>query len=222
MLVVVARTALVLLLVAAASWFAPSAVAGTFVSLVFLLAVWWLVWRIQSDARAYGLSVGGLFDVPPSPFRARRMARDIGFAIALAGLVFPFFALGVRLYFGSHPAGSFHLPTAHDCLAEVFGVAMPEEFFFRGYVQSSLVIARKKQASEGGLRAIRSELLENIVTSALFAAGHFLTIASPARLATFFPSLLFGALRSYTGSVESSLVLHALFNLMSQSLGAAS
>ena len=53
-------------------------------------------------------------------------------------------------------------------------------------------------------------------TSAIFAVGHILTIPHPARLAVFFPSLLFGWMRSATGSVFSAILFHTACNLFAQ------
>jgi membrane protease YdiL (CAAX protease family) len=57
------------------------------------------------------------------------------------------------------------------------------------------------------------------VTSAVFALGHFLTEPHPQRLAVFFPSLLFCWLRSRTGGIGAAILLHAMANLFSSTLG---
>jgi membrane protease YdiL (CAAX protease family) len=53
----------------------------------------------------------------------------------------------------------------------------------------------------------------------IFAIGHVLTIRHPARLAVFFPALLFGWLRQRTGGVGASVLLHASCNIFSAALG---
>jgi membrane protease YdiL (CAAX protease family) len=53
----------------------------------------------------------------------------------------------------------------------------------------------------------------------IFAAGHLATVQVPARLAVFFPALLFGWLRARTGGVGASVFFHATCNLYSLVLG---
>jgi hypothetical protein len=52
-----------------------------------------------------------------------------------------------------------------------------------------------------------------VLSSALFALGHMLVVFDPRRLAVFFPGLLFGWLRSATGSILAGTICHAASNL---------
>ena len=52
-----------------------------------------------------------------------------------------------------------------------------------------------------------------------FALGHLATVHSPARLAVFFPSLLFGWLRARTRGIGASCLFHAMCNVFSEVLG---
>ena len=52
----------------------------------------------------------------------------------------------------------------------------------------------------------------------LFAAVHFVAIHHPARLAVFFPGLLFGVLRAWRGGVGAAIVFHALSKVYSDLL----
>jgi membrane protease YdiL (CAAX protease family) len=90
-------------------------------------------------------------------------------------------------------------------VSQVVVVALPEEFFFRGYLWTRL-----------GKR--RPPLL---ATSALFAAGHFLVDFNPQRLIVFFPGLAFGWMRGRTGSIAAGTVFHAGCNLLSEVLHAS-
>lgn len=96
---------------------------------------------------------------------------------------------------------------------QLFLIALPEEFFYRGYLQARL-------ASRWGGRGIALGPLRltqaNVVTSALFAVGHVVIGGDPARLAVFFPSLLFGMLRERTDGIAAGVVFHACCNLMLQ------
>jgi hypothetical protein len=57
-----------------------------------------------------------------------------------------------------------------------------------------------------------------MLSSALFALGHFLVDFQPARLAVFFPALAFGWMRSRSGSIAAGATFHALCNLLSEML----
>jgi membrane protease YdiL (CAAX protease family) len=92
--------------------------------------------------------------------------------------------------------------------AQLLAVALPEELFYRGWMQTSW--ARRGP----GRRVLGATLGPGfLATQALFAAGHLVSL-QPWRLATFFPGLLFGWLRARTGDVVAPAVLHALSNLL--------
>ena len=87
-------------------------------------------------------------------------------------------------------------------------VALPEEVFYRGYVQSRLnqtfsrrVVLLAAPVGFGWLYA-----------SFLFALGHFVISFRPEALATFLPGLVFAWLRERTGSIVASTAFHALCN----------
>ncbi|MFN3740834.1 MAG: type II CAAX prenyl endopeptidase Rce1 family protein [Thermodesulfovibrionales bacterium] len=84
---------------------------------------------------------------------------------------------------------------------QLFGVAFPEEVFFRGFLQERL---------GNNMRAV-------IVVSLLFAINHlpaFLFNKDPLALLTFFPSLVMGALYRKTGNLLPSIIFHFLSNLL--------
>jgi membrane protease YdiL (CAAX protease family) len=98
-----------------------------------------------------------------------------------------------------------------DALGQLLVIALPEEAFYRGYLQTSLERELNKSISILGARVG----LGLVLTSAIFAVGHLLTELSPARLAVFFPSLVFGFLRARSGGIGASLLFHAMCNLFS-------
>lgn len=205
----------------ALSYALPDSQAATGVGLVFLVFTYVLVLR-DGDAgtvRESGLSLGGLFE--PEPLSPTRITRSglgaLAWALAFAALLFPPFWLGFVLW---------HAPAAHfspislavigrDVLGQVFGVAFPEEVFFRGYLQSALDRAWPPRWKVLGAPLGPSLL----VASAVFALGHLSTDPHPARLAVFFPSLVFGLLRARTGGVGAPIAFHALCNLFASYLG---
>ncbi len=95
-------------------------------------------------------------------------------------------------------------------------VAVPEEFFYRGYLQSRL-----REAYPQGRMLLGARLGPAFfLTAVLFAVGH-LSIFQMWRLAVFFPALVFGWLRERTGTVLGASLVHAWFNLYEMVLRAS-
>jgi membrane protease YdiL (CAAX protease family) len=211
--------ALTTIVVTAASYLAPDRYAATLVGVGFLAATWWLVLRHdERTVRAYGLSLGGLLE--PTPIDPRRLARDAlvatGWALLFAAITFPLFWIGYLFYW--HPHGHFALRLPPSILDDVAGqlvvIALPEEAFFRGYLQTSF--DRTWPPRVRVLGAMVGPGL--LVSAAIFAVGHLLTIRHIPRLAVFFPALLFGWLRARTGGIGAGLFYHALCNIFSATL----
>lgn len=192
---------------------------ATLVSATFLGVTWLLVLR-REDAvvKAHGLDFAGL--LLPGPVSVQTLARESAHALlwafGFAALFFGPYALGFRFWFGVR---LFHFPWQlgsflQELLSQSFAVAFPEELFYRGYLQTQL-------DSIFGTRKLFGAKLGPglLVTSVIFALGHFATIPHPSRLAVFFPSILFGYLRARTGGVGASLLFHAFCNLFSLTLG---
>ena len=94
-------------------------------------------------------------------------------------------------------------------LDQLLVVALPEEFFYRGYLQQRL-----KLQLGGGPRIFGVTIGRAFwLTQALFALGH-LVEPYPWRLAVFFPALLFGWLREKSGSLPAGILYHATCNLL--------
>lgn len=91
----------------------------------------------------------------------------------------------------------------------LFFVALPEEFFYRGYLQTRLneVFPRRFTA----LGAAWGWGLP--LSCALFAFGHSLVEVRWWHFATFFPGLMFGWLRERTGNVVAGAFFHAFCNV---------
>jgi hypothetical protein len=207
--------------VTVASQFLPDRYVATAVGFLFLGATWLLVWR-GDDARVEraGLALGGL--VLPGTIDRARLLRSVGqallWAISFSIVTFGPFFFGWRSFW--HPRGTFALHlTPLDVMNEVFGqlviIALPEEAFYRGYLQSRL-----DEAFPRRVRLFGAEVGPALVISSLiFALGHFATIREPARLAVFFPSLVFGWLRARTRGIGAGVVFHASCNVFSELLG---
>jgi membrane protease YdiL (CAAX protease family) len=204
-----------------ASTFMPEKYVATGVGFIFLAATWALVWR-RDDASVQraGLAFGGL--VLPGKLDVRAAATDalraIGWALAFGAVTFIPFFFGWRAWWG--PEGSFALSprlgeVTNELVGQVVIIALPEEAFYRGYLQSRLDDVWPPRFTIAG-GAIGPGIL---VASAIFALGHLATIHSPARLAVFFPALVFGWLRARTGGIGAPIAYHALCNVFSEALG---
>jgi membrane protease YdiL (CAAX protease family) len=200
--------------------------AATAVGGCFLVATWWLVLRHDEiTVRAHGLALGGLLEPPsaggPSRLDLRRLGREalvaVSWAALFAVLAFPPFLLGYHGYWRPH--GHFTLRWPPSLPSYVAGqlvvIALPEEAFFRGYLQTSL-----DRVWPPRWRVLGADLGPGwLVAAAIFALGHVLTIRHPARLAVFFPALVFGWLRRRTGGIGASVLFHASCNVFSATLG---
>jgi hypothetical protein len=196
----------------------------TLVGFVFLAVTWALVWRKDDEhVRRSGLALGGL--VIPGKLRVAGVARDAAVACAwafglMAVIAVPFF-FGWRAWW-LHLMPRLHfslsvkpLDAANEVLGQLFVIALPEEAFYRGYLQSRL-----DDAWAPRWRVLGATLGPGwVVTAAIFAIGHIATVPLPTRLAVFFPALLFGWLRARTGGIGASLTFHMLCNVYSQALG---
>ncbi|MEO1480578.1 MAG: type II CAAX endopeptidase family protein [Myxococcota bacterium] len=94
------------------------------------------------------------------------------------------------------------------------GVALPEETFYRGYLQPRLESADRPKTRVLGVPIGRAAVL----ASALFAAGHVLGEWNPLRLGPFLPGLVFAWQRNASGSVLGAIAFHALCNILGEVL----
>jgi len=148
--------------------------------------------------------------------------KDILFAVIVMLIVFPFFIIGNHfwndLMFSRR--FEFRLPDtnlAYLFLQHILFIALPEEFFYRGWMQT--VLTRKWPAK---LKFIGADLgFVIVLTSLLFAIGHLASIPSPFRLAVFFPSLLFCWMRAKSGSLISPIIVHGCSNVLMNMLNAS-
>jgi CAAX protease family protein len=173
------------------------------------------------------------YGLPPltlrEPAARRAWARGLGAGLASSALVLPAFVAIFAAYAWLLP----HLAPAlarHatpylapgrialrfpdgfplQIVLQPLAVALPEELFYRGWVQTSWA----RRAPERGVTVLGTRLGAGFLwTQVLFAAGHLVRL-QPWRLGTFLPGLWFGWLREKTGSVAAPVVAHALSNLL--------
>jgi len=196
-------------------------VGSALVSVTFLYVPVIAAWRRHEVLDDYGFHLEPL----------RRGLVTAGVAIAV---IFPIFALGYfafyeiacnstllaqlapnqlcRSYGG---LAGLHAPAMTGkvlefCAVQLVVVALPEELFFRGFLHRLLEkrFPPKRRWLGGGVG------LALVLSSLAFALIHLPKDHDPRALATFFPGLLFGWMRSSTSSILASTVTHGGSNIL--------
>ena len=193
--------------------------AATAVGMGFFAAAYWVALRHDEHiVRHFGLSLGGLLE--PRAIEIRRVLADglkaVGWGLGLAAIFFPPFWIGYVLWW--QPSQAFSpavlAPLLDEAPGQLLVIALPEEAFYRGYLQRAFDDVWKPR-----VKILGAEIGFGLVASAaLFALGHLLTEWHPNRLAVFFPALLFGWIRARTGGIGAGVVFHALCNLFASFL----
>lgn len=190
------------------------------VALVFLMLPQ-LVLRKRGNIERYGFTT--------QPLGLGLLLAAIGVAVVL-----PIFSVGFVLvvraacthaplvvpgscFRAFHPQWRLPADFAMQVAAQLVVVALPEELFFRGYVQGRLEDALPPGRSVWGARVGWAWL----VAAALFGLGHFLVTFEPQMLTRFFPGLAFGWMFARTRSILPSTIFHAACNLIMAVLSAS-
>lgn len=143
---------------------------------------------------------------------AQGLGASLGTAFGYAAVLLPTFLVVYSAYRTLWLRAPVHIgfPQGWPLLLayHLFCVALPEEVFYRGYVQSRL-----HRALSGRVRVFSTPLGFGWLYGAfLFALGHFVMVQRPERLATFLPGLAFGWMRERTGGIAAPTLFHALCN----------
>jgi uncharacterized protein len=199
------------------------------VAVLFLYVPVYFAWRRKEDLDLYGFRA--------DPIRRGLVTAAIAFAVIFPLFVFGYFAFyeiacGSDLLAHLVPRGmcsryggldGIHAPTVtlmtqvpnttlslEFCLVQLIVVALPEELFFRGFLLHLLEkrFPPKRRFRGGGIG------LALVLSAAAFALIHLPKEGDPRALATFFPGLMFGWMRSATGSILASTVTHAGSNIL--------
>jgi membrane protease YdiL (CAAX protease family) len=189
------------------------------VAVVFLYAPSVVAWRRSEDIADYG-------------FKAEPVGKGLRYALGSMAAIFPIFAAGYFSFYSVVcPSETLHglldtLELARACLVhpahmkpgafaefvavQAIVVALPEELFFRGCLLTLLErrFPPKRRILGGGVGWAL------VISAAAFALIHLPKDGDPGALATFFPGLLFGWMRSATGSILASTVTHASSNIL--------
>jgi membrane protease YdiL (CAAX protease family) len=191
------------------------------VAVLFLYVPVFYAWRRTEDLVDYG-------------FHAAPIGKGLITAGVAIAVIFPIFALGYFAFYevacGSDLLSNLvphnmcsrygglsglHAPAltgklAEFCAVQLVVVALPEELFFRGFLLGLLErrFPPKRRILGGGVG------LALVISAAMFALIHLPKDGDPRALATFFPGLLFGWMRSSTGSIMASTLTHAGSNIL--------
>ncbi|MFN0249022.1 MAG: myxosortase family intramembrane protease [Kofleriaceae bacterium] len=195
------------------------------VAVLFLYAPVYVAWRRKEELDDYG-------------FHAEPLKKGLAFTAVGFLVVFPLFIVGYLAFYTIAcdtqlaqllPRGTcssfggldaLRAPTLtreliEFCAVQLVVVALPEELFFRGFLLGKLERAfpPKRRFLGGGIGWAL------IISSALFALIHIPKDGDPRALATFVPALMFGWMRSATGSILAPTLVHAGSNILIRFLG---
>jgi membrane protease YdiL (CAAX protease family) len=189
----------------------PIAVYILLISLIFLM-MHIISWSLAATASAFlMLSVSLILksDMKDLGWDPRGALTGLAVTIAIL-LVYTAVLAGYGLYAGK--SLTFNKLSYSFILIQLLLVALPEEIFFRGYLQQKLGNTVKGIIAVSLLFA-----LAHFVTLCL-GGGHGLSVCSQAVL-TFFPSLVMGYLYMSTGTLWASIIFHFLANIVHISAG---
>lgn len=128
-------------------------------------------------------------------------------------LIGPFWLVGYHLWqhllFGLNPGHGLPRNLGTLVAYQLFFVAIPEEFFYRGYLQTRLneVFARRFLVLGTPMG------WGSVITCAYFAFGHSVVELKWWHFATFFPGMVFAWMRERTGGVVAGAFFHAICNI---------
>jgi membrane protease YdiL (CAAX protease family) len=205
------------------------------VSLLFLYVPLHVAARRDEDLRDYGL----LYEP---------VGRGLAIAAVAIAIIVPLFAVGFFAFYEiachsevlshlaphrmcSHYGGlaSLHLPrlalsestpalsntlSIEWCAVQWLVVGLPEELLFRGFLLKKLEarFPPRRRILGGGVG------LALVLSALAFALIHLPKEGDPRALATFFPGLVFGWMRSATGSILASTITHGSANILARFL----
>jgi uncharacterized protein len=191
------------------------------VAVLFLYVPVFVAWRRHETLDDYG------FHSDPIP-------RGLVFTAVGYAVIFPLFAAGFFAFYEIACTSStlahlvprnqcnrygglagIHAPTLTPaflefCAVQLVVVALPEELFFRGFLLNLLEkrFPPARRWFGGGIG------LALVIQAAMFAVVHIPKDGDPRALATFFPALMFGWMRSATGSILAPTLVHAGSNIL--------
>lgn len=134
-----------------------------------------------------------------------KISKEILYLCLIIAIFFPAYFLLYIKYYNLNFKLAFPPSWPLEIISQIFVVAMPEEIFYRGFLQNALL----KRFS------IYKSIL---ITNVFFALSHLFIEINIMRILTFFPGLVFSWLAYKNKSLLSAILFHALCNLLGQFL----
>jgi membrane protease YdiL (CAAX protease family) len=178
----------------------------------------------EDDTHRFGITLGGVFPGAQGDPRSLVRAviegvplalRELAVALACAAVILPVYAF-FWPYVNPVPiARRFALDAPHmrEIATNLLAVALTEEMYFRGWVQTRVADALGVPRDAPARKELRRMAAPVLIASALFAITHVSVAVTAPRAAVFFPGLLFGALRVWRGGIGAAVFLHAISNV---------
>lgn len=188
-------------------------VSGALTLFAFLYVPIFVLWLQGKGSDDFGFSLDHFFNIAKH-FKILGLASLATFVPFVVGFhVWQGLFHQHRLDVSHFPAASWFLKTM---AVQVLLVALPEEFFFRGYFQTRIgqlpFFAKHPLQLWGGV--IAGGWGNLLLTNFYFAAVHLISNADGFRLLTFFPGLMFSFLWARTRNLAVPLVYHAFSNVL--------
>jgi membrane protease YdiL (CAAX protease family) len=152
-------------------------------------------------------------------FTSLQFIKGLKYFILSSAVIFPLYsgAFYASLHLGfTVPAGLIAPGSSvfNWVIYNFIAVAFFEELFFRGFVHGRF----ENFAKARFLNKKAVFWIPILVSAFLFALAHVAVDLDPARMAVFFPGLLFGWLRARTGTLLAPILSHGTANLLSMLL----
>ncbi|MDP3275957.1 MAG: MrtC family glutamic-type intramembrane protease [Deltaproteobacteria bacterium] len=191
---------------------------------LFLMGALYSVRRDDDDTGRYGVTLGGLFPGAAGDRRSLVTAliqsvpsalRELVVALGVAAVVLPIYAYFWPKFNVAPASRAFALDAARlrEIATQLLAVALTEELYFRGYVQTRIADALGIARDETSRKSVRVMVAPIVLASLLFALTHVTVAPTLPRAVVFFPGLLFGVLRVWRGGIGAAVFLHATSNL---------
>lgn len=164
-----------------------------------VMVMWWCKRKIDFLDASFGMFLKGFV-----------------FFVAAAAIIFPLYLLGAHFWMkviaDKQVFRFIILPDLWKVVVfQLFLIALPEEFFFRGYMQGAFNLVFRRRWNILGARMGLAWPL----TALVFALSHSVVHYAWWHFSIFFPALLFGWLRERTGSITAPILFHAVSNIIS-------
>ncbi len=144
-----------------------------------------------------------------------QLLKSLGWVLLVSAIVFPLIEVGNRYFqdwaFHGHYTGGHYRGLGKAFFYHFLLVGIPEEFFYRGYMQTQFNRIWGRRWKLFGA-PVGWAL---VVTAFLFALSHSMIVLQWWHFSIFFPGLLFGWFRERTGAITAGALFHALCNVYS-------